>query len=119
MLGVGAEDYVEYAHGTTRESAELIARDGLDEAAASRRSLIDPSRGAGSFFAARIQGSPASRNETIEYARAWAFSRRPGEACAVVVCKLPASVVEELKRQALLEERERPWQQASGLPDSE
>jgi RHS repeat-associated protein len=90
-----SRDYVDFAHGTSREHAHAIIDRGLDAGAI--RSAEFGSREPGSFFTVRVD--PDDRAEAIETALFWGqrHTKRQEDAC-VIVCRLPVEVVGDLER---------------------
>lgn len=84
-------DYLEFAHGTTRESGERIVDNGLSYQAGI--AAMFGSREPGSFFTVRVD--PSDPYEALSYAASW--GTRHGSTVSVVICRLPRAIVEHLE----------------------
>jgi len=93
----GAGEFVDFAHGTTRQSGQNIIINGLNRAESLK--AMFGSKEPGSFFTVRID--LADPSEALSAAAGWASMRHGGEIC-VVICRLPQSVVEGLESSRLL-----------------
>jgi hypothetical protein len=90
----GTEDF---AHGTTRSSADNILSNGLSEEA--NVANIAGSKAPGSLFTISVED--VGREDALHTAAWWAKSRHPGDAC-VIVCRLPINVVRDFERNGWL-----------------
>jgi hypothetical protein len=103
------EEYVDFAHGTTLESAMRIKNGG----GLSFESARERTRGAkapGSFFAIRVDFEDPSRAVTAAYH--WGASRHAAAEHCVLICSLPVSTVRELEQKTLLSHTDTPVQSA-------
>jgi len=99
--------FEDFAHGTSLAHAESIMQNGLSEAA-SRANEIH-SHVPGSFFT--IPVDPSNKAVAVETAAFWGGRAvGKGEPGAVIVLRLPKSVVGDLTARGLLERTEIPFQ---------
>ncbi|MEU7519467.1 polymorphic toxin-type HINT domain-containing protein [Kitasatospora aureofaciens] len=100
------DETVDFAHGTTMESARNIAANGLDSGANVANSVY--SKAPGSFYA--IQVDQADRAAAVETAAYWGSRHAAkGDVC-VLICRLPKSVVQDLESRGHLINLEKPTQ---------
>lgn len=98
------EEFVEFAHGTTRESGLDIVDNGVNYEAGVE--AMFGSKEPGSFFTVRVD--PSQPYEALSTVASW--GARHGGSVAVVIVRLPQAVVERLEAAGLLVHRIRPME---------